>query len=116
MGSYQATLIAGQVLAFTIPNPCYRFQVTQVGTSTSAATYVTGDGTYPVDPATTPQETIINSTQVVLPGNTGAQVQVRCPMPGSAPFVTLSGAGPTGTTLPEVFLLSTGTPTVVVEW
>ena len=26
MGSYEATLIAGQTLEFTIPAPCYRFQ------------------------------------------------------------------------------------------
>ena len=110
MGSYGATLIAGQTLEFTIPAPCYRFQVTAIGTSAGAATYITGDGTQPVVPVA---ETINTGTQVCLPGNDGAQVQVRPPLPGSgSPVVNGSG----GTDFPQVLILSSGTPQILVEW
>lgn len=110
MGSYEATLIAGQTLEFTIPAPCYRFQVTSIGTSASAAAYITGDGTQPVVPVA---ETVNTGTQVCLAGNTGEQVSVRGSLPGSgSPVVNGSG----GTDFPQVLILSSGTPTLLVEW
>lgn len=110
MGSYQATLIAGQTLEFTIPAPCYRFQVTCVSTSAQSPTFITGDGTQPVIPIA---ETVSPGTQVVLPGGNGAQVQVRPLLPGSGgPVVNGSG----GTDYPVVLMLSSGTPSLVVEW
>ena len=111
MGSYQATMIAGQTLEFTIPVPCYKFQVTNTGATGGATAYVTGDYTQPVIPAA---ETVTGGTQVAVPAGIGP-VQVRPMLPGS----NLTGpgpAGPAGTTLPVVVLISSGTPTVVVEW
>lgn len=111
MGSYQATLIANQTLEFTIPAPCYRFQVTYTGGG-NANTYITGDGTQPVIPVA---ETVTSGTQVCLDGAAGSVVSVRTPLPGSA----IGGpgpAGPAGTTLPTVLMLSPGAPQVVVEW
>jgi hypothetical protein len=111
MGSYQATLIAGQTLEFTIPAPCYKFQATNVGALGGPIAYVTGDGTQPVVPSA---ETVTPGTQVAVPTG-GGPIPVRTLLPGSA----LGGpgpAGPTGTTYPTVLLLSSGTPTVIVEW
>ena len=111
MGSYQATLIAGQTLEFTIPQPCYKFQVTNTGALGGATAFVTGDYTQPVIPVA---EQVTSGTQVAVPAGVGP-VSIRPILPGS----NLTGpgaAGPAGTTLPVVVLLSTGTPTVLVEW
>ena len=113
MGSYQATLIAGQTLEFTIPAPCYKFQVTNVGALGGATAFVTGDGTQPVVPIA---ENVTSGTQVAVPAGIGP-VPVRPILPGSALGGPASGgSSPAGTTLPVVLLLSSGTPTVLVEW
>lgn len=109
MGSYQATMIAGQTLEFTIPAPCYKFQVTNVGALGGATAFATGDGTQPVVPS---PETVTAGTQVAVPAGVGP-VSIRPSLPGSGP---VGAAGPAGTALPQVLILSSGTPTVLVEW
>jgi hypothetical protein len=113
MGSYEATMIANQILVFTIPAPCYRFQVTKLDSGTSAV-FITGDGSLPVVPVA---ETVNTGTQVVLAGAIGEQVSVRPWLPGSAlGGPPAGGTSPSGTTYPEVLLISSGTPTILVEW
>lgn len=109
MGSYQATMIAGQTLEFTIPAPSYGFQVTNIGALGGATVFATSDGTQPVVPS---PETVTAGTQVGVPAGAGP-VKMRGPMPGSG---TPGPAGPAGSPAATVLLLSSGTPTVLVEW
>lgn len=116
MGSYQVTLGANTVSAFTIPGPCYRFQVTQI--AGAATTYVTGDGTGPAFPASgtintgdgSNRQGGVGETQRVVPATTGVPVVIQGLQPGSS----LASSG--GSSLTQVQMLSAGSPTLLVEW
>ena len=108
MPSAQVTLTGGTISTVPITNPTGRIVVTMI--SNAAETYATCDGSNPVTPTSTPN----TSTQTVLPPVAGAQIVLVPNLPGSATAST--GSSPGGAVLPEVNLLSAGTPVIEVAW
>lgn len=107
MASAQVTLVGGTISSFVIPNPCGRVVATMI--SGAAETYVTADGSSPATPTGTPAA----GTQCTIAGVVGAQAVLQPPLPGS---VAPGQAGPGGASLPQIQLLSAGTPVIEVAW
>ena len=94
------TLVANTVVQVPLEAPTGRVVVTIVD-GTPAPVFVTADGTDPIVPAS---GVVVGPAQSVIPAVVGEAIVVQPPFPGD------------GMVLGTISLLSTGTPTVSVEW